>query len=65
MATPAAGSISATPFAKTLPAKDGKPTRVLVGHYDGCTLFELVPSQAEKGAITGTKIFTGHGGEVK
>jgi hypothetical protein len=47
-----------------LPAKDGKPTRVLVGHYYGCTLFELVAGGAEKNAITGTKVFTGHAGEV-
>ncbi|MCI0699928.1 MAG: caspase family protein [Planctomycetia bacterium] len=47
-----------------LPEKDGKPTRVLVGHYYGCTLFELVPGRAVKGAITGTKVFIGHAGEV-
>jgi uncharacterized caspase-like protein/WD40 repeat protein len=47
-----------------LPAKDDKPTRVIVGHYYGCTLFELVPSRAVKGAIAGAKVFTGHAGEV-
>jgi uncharacterized caspase-like protein/WD40 repeat protein len=47
-----------------LPAKGTRPTRVLVGHYYGCTLFELVPTRAVKGAITGTKVFTGHAGEV-
>jgi uncharacterized caspase-like protein/WD40 repeat protein len=47
-----------------LPAKGEKPTRVIVGHYYGCTLFELVPTRAVKGAITGTKVFTGHAGEV-
>jgi uncharacterized caspase-like protein len=47
-----------------LPAKPDKPTRVLVGHYYGCTLFELVPARAVKGALAGTKVFTGHAGEV-
>ncbi|MBN9121096.1 MAG: caspase family protein [Planctomycetes bacterium] len=47
-----------------LPAKGDKPTRVLVGHYYGCTLFELVPTRAVRGTVTGAKIFTGHAGEV-
>jgi WD40 repeat protein len=42
-----------------LPAHDGKPTRVVVGHYYGCSLFELTP----EGAVR-TKLYTGHGGEV-
>lgn len=46
-----------------LPAKGGKPTRVLVGHYYGCTLFELTGA-AEQNRVTGTKIFTGHAGVV-
>ncbi len=47
-----------------LPAKGDKPTRVVVGHYYGCTLFELVPARMGKGGIIGTKVFTGHAGEV-
>ena len=53
-----------------LPATADKPTRVLVGHYYGCTLFELVPARAVGGAapgtkvLPGTKVFTGHAGEV-
>ncbi len=47
-----------------LPATGATPTRVLVGHYYGCTLFELVPSRAVNGALEGTKLFTGHAGEV-
>lgn len=46
-----------------LPATDKLPTRVIVGHYYGCTLFEL-PDRAETGAVAGTKVFTGHAGEV-
>ncbi|HEX4606952.1 MAG TPA: hypothetical protein VH092_01980, partial [Urbifossiella sp.] len=42
-----------------LPAKDGKPTRILVGHYYGASLFELRAEGASR-----TKLFTGHAGEV-
>lgn len=42
-----------------IPAANGRPTRLLVGHYYGCTLFELT----EKGAAR-TRLFTGHAGEV-
>ncbi len=47
-----------------LPASNEHPTRVIVGHYYGCTLFELVPGRAKNGELSGTKIFTGHAGEV-
>ncbi|MBP3955832.1 caspase family protein [Gemmata sp. G18] len=47
-----------------LPASADYPTRVLIGHYYGCTLFELVPDRAKDGAVSGTKVFTGHAGEV-
>ena len=43
-----------------LPAVAGRPTRVLVGHYYGCSLIELTPNQPPKR----TKLFTGHAGEV-
>ncbi len=42
-----------------LPAKGTNPTRVLVGHYYGCSLFELTPERA-----TLAKVYTGHAGEV-
>ncbi|MBN9517868.1 caspase family protein [bacterium] len=42
-----------------VPAKDGKPTRVIVGHYYGASLFELTPEMA-----TRPKLYTGHAGEV-
>lgn len=42
-----------------VPAKDGKPTRVIVGHYYGASLFELAPETA-----TRAKLYTGHAGEV-
>ncbi len=48
-----------------LPAAGAVPTRVIVGHYYGCTLFELVPERATKdNTLAGTKVFTGHAGEV-
>jgi WD40 repeat protein len=53
-----------------LPAKDGKPTRLIVGHLYGCSLFELTPDRVVKNKRTGapelfpTKIYTGHGGDV-
>jgi hypothetical protein len=34
---------------------------VIVGHYYGCTLFELVPGAA---VVIGSRVFTGHAGEV-
>jgi len=54
-----------------LPDIDGKPSRVLVGHYYGCSLFELVPDRVAKNPRTGiaelprTKLFIGHGAEVR
>ncbi len=42
-----------------IPAKNGKPTRLLVGHDYGCSLFELQPD-----GVTRTKLFTGHSGPV-
>ncbi|MFO0800056.1 MAG: caspase family protein [Gemmataceae bacterium] len=42
-----------------LPARDGKPTRVIVGHYYGASLFELRP----EGAVR-SRLYTGHAGEV-
>ena len=42
-----------------LPAANGKPTRLLVGHYYGCSLFELTPEGA-----TRTRLYTGHAGDV-
>jgi WD40 repeat protein len=53
-----------------LPPVEGKPARVLVGHYYGCSLFELVPERAVKNKDTGerelprSKLFVGHGAEV-
>ncbi|AWM37193.1 Caspase domain protein [Gemmata obscuriglobus] len=47
-----------------LPASEKRPTRVIVGHYYGCTLFELVPERAVRGGFVGTKVYTGHAGEV-
>ena len=42
-----------------IPRSETKPTRVIVGHYDGCSLFELTPAGA-----TRTRIYVGHSGEV-
>lgn len=42
-----------------LPATDKLPTRVLIGHYYGCSLFELT-----KDGAAHLKLFTGHAGEV-
>ena len=48
----------------------GRPTRVLIGHYYGCSLFELAPGRVVKNEQTGlmelprSKLFIGHGGEV-
>lgn len=53
-----------------VPTPEGKPARVIVGHYYGCSLFELDPERAVKNAKTGTlelpraKLFIGHGAEV-
>lgn len=53
-----------------VPTPDGKPTRVLIGHYYGCSLFELDPDRVVKNEYTGvmelprTKLFVGHGAEV-
>lgn len=42
-----------------LPTIDKRPTRVLVGHYYGASLFELTEAGAKQ-----TKLFTGHAGET-
>ncbi len=53
-----------------LPPAEGKPARILVGHYYGCSLFELNPSRLVKNEQTGdmelprSKLFIGHGAEV-
>lgn len=53
-----------------VPTPEGKPTRVLIGHYYGCSLFELAPERVVKNEQTGvvelprTKLFIGHGAEV-
>jgi WD40 repeat protein len=53
-----------------VPGPAGKPTRVLIGHYYGCSLFELNPEMVRKDERTGveelprSKLYTGHGGEV-
>ncbi len=53
-----------------LPGIDGKPVRLLVGHYYGCSLFELMPENVVAHPLTGvmelprSKLFIGHGAEV-
>lgn len=52
-----------------VPTAAGLPARLLVGHYYGCSLFELDPARAEKGAagelvLPRSKLFIGHGAEV-
>jgi len=53
-----------------LPTEEGKPARVIVAHYYGCSLFELAPERAVKNARTGvlelprSKLYIGHGAEV-
>ncbi|MBA4189384.1 MAG: hypothetical protein C0467_15415, partial [Planctomycetaceae bacterium] len=53
-----------------VPTPEGKPARVLIGHYYGCSLFELNPERVVKDARTGvaelprSKLFVGHGAEV-
>ncbi|HEV3383368.1 MAG TPA: caspase family protein, partial [Gemmata sp.] len=53
-----------------VPTPEGKPTRVLIGHYYGCSLFELSPERLVKNQKTGemelprSKLFIGHGAEV-
>jgi WD40 repeat protein len=53
-----------------VPTADGKPARVLVGHYYGCSLFELDPARVLRNPRTGveelprSKLFIGHGAEV-
>jgi WD40 repeat protein len=42
-----------------LPAMNGAATRLIVGHYYGCSVFEL-----GKTGATRTKLYTGHTGEV-
>src|SRR5207249_9250518 len=53
-----------------VPTAADKPARVLVGHYYGCSLFELDPARVAKNPHTGipelprAKLFVGHGAEV-
>jgi WD40 repeat protein len=53
-----------------VPTEAGKPARVVVGHYYGCSLFELDPKHAAKNPRTGerelwrSKLYIGHGAEV-
>jgi len=53
-----------------VPTPEGKRPRVLVGHYYGCSLFELDPARVWKNPRTGvdelprSKLFIGHGAEV-
>ena len=53
-----------------LPTAAGKATRVLVGHYYGCSLFELDLRRAAKDERSGalllpkSKLYIGHGAEV-
>lgn len=54
-----------------VPTPAGQPPRVLVGHYYGCSLFELDPANLAKDPETGrflglprSKLFVGHGAEV-
>jgi WD40 repeat protein len=53
-----------------VPTPADKPARVIVGHYYGCSLFELDPARAIKDKNTGqlllrrTKLYIGHGAEV-
>jgi WD40 repeat protein len=42
-----------------LKPQEGKPTRLLVGHYWGMSLFELMPEKARR-----VRLYTGHHGEV-
>jgi WD40 repeat protein len=53
-----------------VPTGEGKPPRLLVGHYYGCSLFELDPGRVKTNPRTGaeelprSKLFIGHGAEV-
>jgi WD40 repeat protein/uncharacterized caspase-like protein len=53
-----------------VPTAEGKPQRVIVGHYYGCSLFVLNPAAAKRNAKSGvlelprSKLFIGHGAEV-
>jgi WD40 repeat protein len=53
-----------------VPTAAGKPPRVLVGHYYGCSLFELDPARLAMNVHTKvvelpkSKLFIGHGAEV-
>lgn len=42
-----------------VPAKNGAPTRLLVGHYYGVTMFEFRDT-----GLVAARLFTGHAGEV-
>ena len=53
-----------------VPTEEGKPPRLLVGHYYGCSLFELDSGGVKENPRTGvmelprSKLFIGHGAEV-
>jgi WD40 repeat protein len=53
-----------------VPTEAGKPARVVVGHYYGCSLFELDPKRAQPNKRAGelelwrSKLYIGHGAEV-
>lgn len=53
-----------------VPTPEGRPRRLLVGHYYGCSLFELDPGRVRPHPDTGvpelprSKLFIGHGAEV-
>ena len=53
-----------------VPTHGREATRVLVGHYYGCSLFELAPGLVKRNERTGieelprSKLFIGHGAEV-
>jgi len=53
-----------------VPTPEGRPARLLVGHYYGCSLFELDPARAVADDRRGdrelprSKLFIGHGAEV-
>ena len=53
-----------------VPTPEDQPPRLLVGHYYGCSLFEIDPARVRNNPRTGqaelprSKLFIGHGGEV-
>jgi WD40 repeat protein len=53
-----------------VPTPEDQPPRLLVGHYYGCSLFEIDPGRVRLNPRTGqaelprSKLYIGHGGEV-